>query len=250
MKSEADDTHRLRFSGGPSSRPSWSAICRPSSGRCTPHWRSVRPLCWRTRWPTPLPASYATKMIPNNEQGADHHFRKLMEAIKLYASDEFPSQRPGTIDAVGAAEGAEKMAVIIQEVVGERHGYRLPQHLRSNPAVKLLSHVAAPSPRTGSSARLRLGEDYRRRGPCLSCHHRRPIRTPLCRFASATNDPRSRADAARVLKAVSIGWHASRYLIWVSLQHPEYFPKWTAQFGRGGQNGTQSYTALSKELRP
>lgn len=72
----------------------------------------------------PFAGVYATKMIPNNEFDPDARFRRLVEAIKLvYASTYFREAREYT-RAAGCDPGQEKMAVIIQEVVGRRHGDR------------------------------------------------------------------------------------------------------------------------------
>lgn len=71
----------------------------------------------------PFAGVYATKMLPNNQPDADSRFRRLVEAIKfVYASTYFRGARDyRTGSAVGPAE---KMAVIIQEVVGLRRGDR------------------------------------------------------------------------------------------------------------------------------
>jgi len=72
----------------------------------------------------PFAGVYATKMIPNNQFEQETRFRKLVEAIKLvYASTFFESAR-AYIEATGRAAHEEKMAVIVQEVVGSRHGPR------------------------------------------------------------------------------------------------------------------------------
>jgi len=72
----------------------------------------------------PFAGVYETKMIPNNQPDADTRFRKLAEAVKLvYASTFFRGAR-GYRRATGEGEQGEKMAVIIQEVVGRRHGGR------------------------------------------------------------------------------------------------------------------------------
>ena len=72
----------------------------------------------------PFAGVYATKMIPNNQHGADERFGRLVEAIKfVYASTFFASARSYR-DTVEAPPASEKMAVIIQEVVGHRHGDR------------------------------------------------------------------------------------------------------------------------------
>ena len=72
----------------------------------------------------PFAGVYSTKMIPNNELDADARFRRLDSAIKLvWASTYFRGARAyrETVDAGGRQE---KMAVLLQEVVGRRHGDR------------------------------------------------------------------------------------------------------------------------------
>jgi hypothetical protein len=72
----------------------------------------------------PFAGVYSTKMIPNDQAAADDRFRRLVEAIKLvYASTFFRTARR-YIEAVGQRLADEKMAVIVQEVVGRRHGAR------------------------------------------------------------------------------------------------------------------------------
>lgn len=71
----------------------------------------------------PFAGVYATKMIPNNQPDADSRFRRLVEAIKfVYASTYFHEARDYRSSGVVTTE--EKMAVIIQEVVGLRRGKR------------------------------------------------------------------------------------------------------------------------------
>jgi len=70
----------------------------------------------------PFAGVYATKMIPNNQHDPDARFRRLAEAIKfVYASTYFREARDHRA-ASGAPE--EKMAVILQEVVGQRRDDR------------------------------------------------------------------------------------------------------------------------------
>ena len=77
----------------------------------------------------PFAGVYATKMIPNNQLDADTRFRRLTEAIKLvYASTYFREARD-YIKTTGHDPQEEKMAVIIQEVVGLRHGDRFYPHV-------------------------------------------------------------------------------------------------------------------------
>lgn len=69
----------------------------------------------------PFAGIYATKMTPNNQFDPNVRFRKLIEAIKLvYASTFFKSAK-GYMSATLHSHEEEKMAVIIQEVVGKRH---------------------------------------------------------------------------------------------------------------------------------
>jgi len=72
----------------------------------------------------PFAGVYATKMVPNNQPAADTRFLKLVEAIKfVYASTYFGNAK-SYVRATERTSADEKMAVIIQEVVGERHGER------------------------------------------------------------------------------------------------------------------------------
>jgi Pyruvate phosphate dikinase, AMP/ATP-binding domain len=72
----------------------------------------------------PFAGVYATKMIPNNQFDPDLRFRRLVEAVKfVYASTYFREARD-YIRTTGTKPGEEKMAVIIQEVVGQRRGDR------------------------------------------------------------------------------------------------------------------------------
>ena len=71
----------------------------------------------------PFAGVYSTKMIPNNQHDAESRFRRLTEAIKfVWASTFFEGAREYLAATGGAAE--EKMAVVIQEVIGRRHGDR------------------------------------------------------------------------------------------------------------------------------
>lgn len=71
----------------------------------------------------PFAGVYGTKMIPNNQFDPDARFRRLVEAIKfVYASTYF--RRARDYRAAGRVPAEEKMAVIIQEIVGQRRGNR------------------------------------------------------------------------------------------------------------------------------
>jgi hypothetical protein len=72
----------------------------------------------------PFAGVYVTKMIPNNQPSADVRFQKLMEAVKLVYASTFSKPAKDYRKAIRRAHEDEKMAVIIQEVVGLRHGER------------------------------------------------------------------------------------------------------------------------------
>lgn len=72
----------------------------------------------------PFAGIYGTKMTPNNQHDVDTRFRKLVEAIKfVYASTFFKSAKEYMAATKHKVED-EKMAVLIQEVVGNRHSDR------------------------------------------------------------------------------------------------------------------------------
>ena len=113
----------------------------------TPFKRPTCPLrCWAScatwpsRWTTPLAVRssgwledttdmpfagiYQTKMIPNNGFDPDVRFQKLVEAIKLVWASTFFKVAKDYCQATCLCTGDEKMAVIIQEVVGKTHADR------------------------------------------------------------------------------------------------------------------------------
>lgn len=72
----------------------------------------------------PFAGVYATKMIPNNQLDTDTRFRRLVEAVKfVYASTFFKGPK-SYVRMTDHTIQDEKMAVLIQEVVGRRHGDR------------------------------------------------------------------------------------------------------------------------------
>ncbi|HYN43581.1 MAG TPA: PEP/pyruvate-binding domain-containing protein [Thermoanaerobaculia bacterium] len=72
----------------------------------------------------PFAGVYATKMIPNDSPSPDERFRRLVEAIKLVWASTFFRVARSYRESVGAGAFDEKMAVVLQEVVGRRHGER------------------------------------------------------------------------------------------------------------------------------
>lgn len=69
----------------------------------------------------PFAGVYATKMIPNDQADPSERFRTLVEAVKfVYASTFFRDAKAYRRRAC-VGETDEKMAIVIQEVVGRRH---------------------------------------------------------------------------------------------------------------------------------
>ncbi len=72
----------------------------------------------------PFAGVYATKMIANNEEKIEDRLQKLIEAIKfVYASTFFKVAKDYMLASSHSLD-EERMAVIIQEVVGERYNDR------------------------------------------------------------------------------------------------------------------------------
>jgi hypothetical protein len=69
----------------------------------------------------PFAGVYATKMIPNNAYDPDLRWRKLAEAVKFVWASTFFTEAAAYIRATGRSPHEEKMAVIVQEVVGRGH---------------------------------------------------------------------------------------------------------------------------------
>ncbi|MBL7128911.1 MAG: hypothetical protein ISS16_07995 [Ignavibacteria bacterium] len=72
----------------------------------------------------PFAGIYATKMTPNNQPAPDTRFHKLDEAIKFVYSSTFFKSAKDYLKATPHSTEDEKMAVIIQEVVGHRQNER------------------------------------------------------------------------------------------------------------------------------
>jgi hypothetical protein len=72
----------------------------------------------------PFAGIYATKMIPNNQYDPDIRFRQLVEAIKFVYASTYSRNAKNYRKATGHPDSDEKMAVIVQEIVGKRYHER------------------------------------------------------------------------------------------------------------------------------
>ena len=72
----------------------------------------------------PFAGVYATKMVPGGQAGAADRFRQLVEGVKLIWASAFFAAARRYRERVGLGPRDEKMAVVVQEIVGRRHGDR------------------------------------------------------------------------------------------------------------------------------
>jgi len=72
----------------------------------------------------PFAGVYGTKMTPNNQPDTDSRYKKLVEGIKFVYASTFFREAKAYGSMTGHTPSEEKMAVIIQEVVGRRYGDR------------------------------------------------------------------------------------------------------------------------------
>ena len=77
----------------------------------------------------PFASVYTTKMIPNNQFEPDIRFRKLVEAIKYVWASTFFRGAKEYIRLTKHQTADEKMAVIIQAIVGGRYNNRFYPHI-------------------------------------------------------------------------------------------------------------------------
>lgn len=77
----------------------------------------------------PFAGVYETKMVPNNQPGADARFLRLVEAIKFVYASTYFSAAKDYVRTTDKTSADEKMAVIVQEVVGTRHDERFYPHI-------------------------------------------------------------------------------------------------------------------------
>ncbi|MEW5874748.1 MAG: PEP/pyruvate-binding domain-containing protein [Candidatus Zixiibacteriota bacterium] len=77
----------------------------------------------------PFASVYTTKMIPNNQFDTDTRFRRLVEAIKYVYASTFFGNAKNYMLATEYTTSDEHMAVVIQEIVGQRHEDRFYPHI-------------------------------------------------------------------------------------------------------------------------
>ncbi|MCG8569815.1 MAG: hypothetical protein MJB14_06720 [Spirochaetes bacterium] len=76
----------------------------------------------------PFAGIYQTYMIPNNHEDFNQRLKGLMNAIKLVFASSFLQMAKSYIASLNYRVVEEKMAVVIQEIVGDQHGDRYYPH--------------------------------------------------------------------------------------------------------------------------
>ncbi len=134
----------------------------------------------------PFAGVYGTKMLPNNQPDPGERFRKLILAIKfVYASTYFQAARDYGRTIAGSRQ-PEKMAVILQEVVGARQDQRFYPHLSGVCKSYNYYPTTGQRPRDGIvSLALGLGKSIVDGGVCWSYSPARPKAPPP--FASVAD---------------------------------------------------------------
>lgn len=72
----------------------------------------------------PLAGVYRTYMLPNNHPDKEIRFQQLTDAVKLVYASVFQTDTRKYLDSLNFKSEDEKMAVILQDVVGNIHGDR------------------------------------------------------------------------------------------------------------------------------
>jgi hypothetical protein len=77
----------------------------------------------------PFAGVYDTYILPNHHSDVEERFNQLATAIKLVYASVFTDSAKSYFEAVHYKIEEEKMAIIIQELVGERYGDRFYPHI-------------------------------------------------------------------------------------------------------------------------
>lgn len=132
----------------------------------------------------PFAGVYQTKMIPNNQPSPDDRFRRLVEAVKLVWASTFFREARSYLAATRPEERHDRMAVIIQEVVGSRFRDRFYPHISGVARSRNFYPMGRARPEDGvASLALGLGKMIVEGGRCWTYSPALPANPPP--FASA-----------------------------------------------------------------
>ena len=149
----------------------------------------------------PFAGVYGTKMIPGNQPDGDSRFRALVDAIKFVFASTFFRGARAYRRAAGELPAPERMAVIVQEVVGRRHGDRFYPDVSGVARSYSFYPVGPAVPEEGVALlALGLGKTIVDGGLCWSFSPAHP------RVAPPTGSPRERVETTQSdFWAVNVG---------------------------------------------
>jgi hypothetical protein len=132
----------------------------------------------------PFAGVYGTKMIPCNQPDADARFRSLLDAVKFVWASTFFARARAYLAGTSHRGERETMAVLVQEVVGGRHGERVYPEISGVARSHNFYPSGGAAPEEGVLAlALGLGKTIVDGGACWSLSPARPRALPP--FASA-----------------------------------------------------------------
>jgi len=150
----------------------------------------------------PFAGVYGTKMIPGNQPDVSGRFKSLIDAVKFVFASTFFHEARAYRRAAGELPEPEKMAVVVQEVVGRRHGERFYPDISGVARSWNFYPVGPAEPREGIvELALGLGKTIVDGGACWSfspAHPKLPppvgsvrdlLETTQCRFWAVSVGP-------------------------------------------------------------
>jgi phosphoenolpyruvate synthase/pyruvate phosphate dikinase len=127
----------------------------------------------------PFAGVYGTKMIPNNQPDPSARFKLLIDAVKFVYASTFFREARGYRSLAGRDRTEEKMAVIIQEVVGQRLCDRFYPTISG--VARSLNYYPVPPARPEQGVvelALGLGKTIVDGSPCWTCSPAHPNAAP------------------------------------------------------------------------
>ena len=116
----------------------------------------------------PLAGIYGTWLLPNNHPDVRHRLAELVDAVKRVYATTFGRRARAFLAATSYRLEEEAMAVIIQRLVGERHGNRFYPHISG--VARSHNYYPHPPARTEdgvAAVALGLGKTVAEGAPCL-----------------------------------------------------------------------------------